>query len=191
MTAATATNFLLNDEAWPIWRRLAMTVPGGTNGNYKHGHYSNWRRFHLEKPLNAAMRDLSAFALRRLQLRIARLPKPTAIRAGEALDRLGEFFPGRWALQHRDHTEQRPAWYVPRRAWALCARWLRLWRVLQRLVFWGASLISPPMPTPNRRGEIGPIRGALSQGVDDRRRRELERYQDWCARQGLSVEPTA
>ncbi len=189
MTATTtATNFLLNDEAWPIWRRIAMT--GSNNVNHKHGRYANRRRWRLEKPLNMAMRALSAFDLVRLNQRIARLPKPTAERAKVALDRLGEFFPGRWALQHRDHTERRPAWYVPRRAWALCARWLRLWRELQRLVFWGASLISPPMVTPIGEKQKGPLWEALSQGVNDRRRRALDDYRAWCARQGLSLAPT-
>lgn len=188
MTDPGAT-LLLNVDQWPRHRRIAMT--GRNNVNFRHGRYTNKRRWRLEKPLNHAMRDLSAFGLQRLQLRIARLPKPTVERAKVALDRLGEFFPGRWALADPRRPESSPAFYIPRRAWALCARWLRLWRELQRLVFWGASLISAPMPAPTGEEQKGPIREALSGGVNDRRRLELERYRAWCARQGLSVEPTA
>lgn len=180
---------LLNVHQWPRYRRLARTGPN--NPNYKHGRYTWRRRKRLEEPLNRAMRDLSALSIVTLERRIDRLPKGTRERAKAMLVRLGEFFPGRWALPDPRRSERNPAWYVPRRAWALCARWLRLWRALQRLVFWGASLISQPMPTSYGGGTTGSLSGMLRSTGEERRKGELARFRDWCARQGLSGEPTA
>ncbi|MGH7730368.1 MAG: hypothetical protein ACRENJ_03870 [Candidatus Eiseniibacteriota bacterium] len=181
---------LLNVHQWPRHRRLAMC--GKANKQYRHGRYTNKRRWRLEKPLNQAMAQLTALQMRNFKARISRLPNGTREQADAAFDRLGESFPGRWALPDPRRPETRPSWYVPRRAWAICARWLRLWREFQRLVFWGASLISPPMQTPYGRGETRPLDRGLSseqRGLEERKRTELGRFRAWCARAGLELEP--
>ncbi len=181
---------VLRAGSWSRPRRLAWTGP--SNPAFIHGRYTNRRRWRLEKPLDAAMRELTGDALFRLHHHITRLPGFQRDRARAAMDALGAFMPvASWALPY-ERPGKPTAWYVPRVAAAHCAKFLRAFAALKRLLFFGASLMRPLMPT-----LVGEKQKDRSPGqsfdagstFQDRRQRELRRFADYCARQGLSITP--
>jgi hypothetical protein len=187
----SSTIDVLRAGAWSRMRRIAWT--GENNPAFKHGRYTNRRRWKLEKPLNEAMAELTSLPqLDQLQRTIALLPDARRHRARTALDELGKFMPvQQWAMPYQ-RRGQSLGWYLPRCAWAHCAKFLRAFAALKRLVFFGTSLIRWLVPTPyrerNRKSDLG--RGLnTGSGHEARKQTELRRFADYCARHGLSTAP--